>query len=178
MYVFCRCAPPESKFFSIRCSSNVHYKLTPGAIDRNVAAHPLTPNSFLVITMDDVSEVSNDRKVTPSNYNRASKPIQNRIGKPRLILNKLACLKRLYVWASLAALSFCVNDKNLKKLTPASLNVCEGNCGLHADTETSHFRKTVYPPKRKGIFAWCHRKTIFGLITYQSKERRIPLTVL
>ncbi|KAI7807654.1 protein-arginine deiminase type-2 isoform X1 [Triplophysa rosa] len=74
-----RCAPPESKFFSIRCASNVHYKLTPAAIDRNVAAHPLTPNSLLVITMDTVSEVSNDRKFSVRYYGETKNTIGNAV---------------------------------------------------------------------------------------------------
>lgn len=93
----CRSAPPESKFFSIRCSSNVHYKVMPAAKDKNAAAYPLTPNSLLVITMDTVSEVSNDRKVTPSNHNGAPKLIQNAMGKSRLnTLTFLKCLERFF----------------------------------------------------------------------------------
>lgn len=62
IYVLFRCAPPLSKSFSIKCGSNVDYKVTPPAKDRN-ALYPLTPNSVLIVTMDAVSESANDSKV-------------------------------------------------------------------------------------------------------------------
>uniref|UniRef100_A0A673MBW8 protein-arginine deiminase n=1 Tax=Sinocyclocheilus rhinocerous TaxID=307959 RepID=A0A673MBW8_9TELE len=52
-----------SKFFSIKCSPNVHYKITPQAKDRNAVPYPLTPNSVLIVTMDAVSKTANDSKV-------------------------------------------------------------------------------------------------------------------
>uniref|UniRef100_A0A672R8T2 protein-arginine deiminase n=1 Tax=Sinocyclocheilus grahami TaxID=75366 RepID=A0A672R8T2_SINGR len=67
MFVFCRCAPPQSKSFSIKCGPNVHYKVTPPA-DRNAAPYPLTPNSVLTVTMDAVSETANDSKVPTVQY--------------------------------------------------------------------------------------------------------------
>lgn len=63
MFVFCRCAPPQSKSFSIKCGPNVHYKVTSPAGDRSAAPYPLTPNSVLIVTMDTVSETANDSKV-------------------------------------------------------------------------------------------------------------------
>uniref|UniRef100_A0A671KBA3 protein-arginine deiminase n=1 Tax=Sinocyclocheilus anshuiensis TaxID=1608454 RepID=A0A671KBA3_9TELE len=68
MFVFCRCAPPQSKSFSIKCGPNVHYKVTPPAGDRNAAPYPLTPNSVLIVTMDAVSETANDSKVPTVQY--------------------------------------------------------------------------------------------------------------
>uniref|UniRef100_A0A9J7ZPB8 protein-arginine deiminase n=1 Tax=Cyprinus carpio carpio TaxID=630221 RepID=A0A9J7ZPB8_CYPCA len=52
-----------SKFFSIKCSPNVHYKITPQARDRNADSYPLTPNAVLIVTMDAVSKTANDSKV-------------------------------------------------------------------------------------------------------------------
>lgn len=63
MFVFYRCAPPQSKSFSIKCGPNVHYKVTSPAGDRSAAPYPLTPNSVLIVTMDTVSETANDSKV-------------------------------------------------------------------------------------------------------------------
>uniref|UniRef100_A0A671S342 protein-arginine deiminase n=1 Tax=Sinocyclocheilus anshuiensis TaxID=1608454 RepID=A0A671S342_9TELE len=51
------------KFFSIKCSPNVHYKITPQAKDGNAVPYPLTPNSVLIVTMDAVSKTANDSKV-------------------------------------------------------------------------------------------------------------------
>uniref|UniRef100_A0A9J8DKI7 protein-arginine deiminase n=1 Tax=Cyprinus carpio carpio TaxID=630221 RepID=A0A9J8DKI7_CYPCA len=51
------------KFFSIKCSPNVHYKITPQARDRNADSYPLTPNAVLIVTMDAVSKTANDSKV-------------------------------------------------------------------------------------------------------------------
>lgn len=61
--VLYRNAPPQSKFFSIKCSPNVHYKITPQARDRNADSYPLTPNAVLIVTMDSVSKTANDSKV-------------------------------------------------------------------------------------------------------------------
>uniref|UniRef100_A0A8C1DWS2 protein-arginine deiminase n=1 Tax=Cyprinus carpio carpio TaxID=630221 RepID=A0A8C1DWS2_CYPCA len=63
MFVFYRCAPPQSKSFSIKCGPNVHYKVTSPAGVRSAAPYPLTPNSVLIVTMDTVSETANDSKV-------------------------------------------------------------------------------------------------------------------
>uniref|UniRef100_A0A673J909 Protein-arginine deiminase type-2-like n=1 Tax=Sinocyclocheilus rhinocerous TaxID=307959 RepID=A0A673J909_9TELE len=63
-----RCAPPQSKSFSIKCGPNVHYKVTPPAGDRNAAPYPLTPNSVLIVTMDAVSETANDSKLSVRYY--------------------------------------------------------------------------------------------------------------
>ncbi|KTF93515.1 hypothetical protein cypCar_00013847 [Cyprinus carpio] len=59
-----RNAPPQSKFFSIKCSPNVHYKITPQARDRNADSYPLTPNAVLIVTMDAVSKTANDSKLS------------------------------------------------------------------------------------------------------------------
>uniref|UniRef100_A0A671S4X5 Protein-arginine deiminase n=1 Tax=Sinocyclocheilus anshuiensis TaxID=1608454 RepID=A0A671S4X5_9TELE len=63
-----RCAPPQSKFFSIKCSPNVHYKITPQAKDGNAVPYPLTPNSVLIVTMDAVSKTANDSKLSVRYY--------------------------------------------------------------------------------------------------------------
>ncbi|XP_016110830.1 protein-arginine deiminase type-2-like [Sinocyclocheilus grahami] len=63
-----RCAPPQSKFFSIKCSPNVHYKITLQAKDRNAVPYPLTPNSVLIVTMDAVSKTANDSKLSVRYY--------------------------------------------------------------------------------------------------------------
>ncbi|XP_059415822.1 protein-arginine deiminase type-2-like isoform X2 [Carassius carassius] len=63
-----RCAPPESKFFSIKCSPNVYYKITPQAKDKNTVPYPLTPNSVLIITMDAISKTANDSKLSVRFY--------------------------------------------------------------------------------------------------------------
>ncbi|XP_059426545.1 protein-arginine deiminase type-2-like isoform X1 [Carassius carassius] len=63
-----RCAPPQSKSFSIKCGPNVQCKVTSPAGDRNAAPYPLTPNSVLIVTMDAVSETANDTKLSVRYY--------------------------------------------------------------------------------------------------------------
>uniref|UniRef100_A0A8C1E404 Peptidyl arginine deiminase, type II n=1 Tax=Cyprinus carpio carpio TaxID=630221 RepID=A0A8C1E404_CYPCA len=63
-----RCAPPQSKSFSIKCGPNVHYKVTSPAGVRSAAPYPLTPNSVLIVTMDTVSETANDSKLSVRYY--------------------------------------------------------------------------------------------------------------
>ncbi|XP_048054928.1 protein-arginine deiminase type-2 isoform X1 [Megalobrama amblycephala] len=63
-----RCAPPQAKFFSIKCTPNVHYKVTPPTKDKNTLPQPLTPNSILIITMDTVSETAFDSKLSVRYY--------------------------------------------------------------------------------------------------------------
>ncbi|XP_026068911.1 protein-arginine deiminase type-2-like [Carassius auratus] len=63
-----RCAPPESKFFSVKCSPNVYYKITPQAKDKNAVPYPLTPNTVLIVTMDAVSKTANDSKLSVRFY--------------------------------------------------------------------------------------------------------------
>ncbi|KAK2889509.1 hypothetical protein Q8A67_014884 [Cirrhinus molitorella] len=63
-----RCAPPLAKFFSIKCTPNVHYKVTPQARGKNAVPYPLTRSSVLIITMDTVSETANDSKLSVRYY--------------------------------------------------------------------------------------------------------------
>lgn len=74
-----RCAPPESRFFSVRCSPKIHYKILPVAKDQNAAAYPLTPNSLLFITMDTASEAANDRKLSVRYYKANKDTIGNAV---------------------------------------------------------------------------------------------------
>ncbi|XP_067316408.1 protein-arginine deiminase type-2 isoform X2 [Pseudorasbora parva] len=74
-----RCAPPQSRFFSIKCSPNVHYKVTPPTKDGDTLPHPLTPNSFLLITMDTVSETAFDSKLSVRYYGEKRETLEDAV---------------------------------------------------------------------------------------------------
>ncbi|KAI2663825.1 Protein-arginine deiminase type-2 [Labeo rohita] len=63
-----RCAPPLAKSFSVKCTPNVYYKVTPQASGRSAVPYPLTTNSILIVTMDTVSETANDSKLSVRYY--------------------------------------------------------------------------------------------------------------
>ncbi|XP_077054084.1 protein-arginine deiminase type-2 isoform X1 [Siphateles boraxobius] len=72
-----RCAPPQSRFFSIKCSPNVHYKVTPPTKDGNTSMYPLTPNSILLITMDTVSKTAFDSKLSVKYYGEKTEALED-----------------------------------------------------------------------------------------------------
>lgn len=59
-----RCAPPRSKFFSVNCTSNVQYSISPPPQETShLCSIPLNGNSVLLISMSHASEYENDSKV-------------------------------------------------------------------------------------------------------------------
>lgn len=74
-----RCAPPQSKSFSIRCTPNVHYKITPPITDKNALPYPLGPNTILLITMDTVSETAFDSKLSVRYYGEKTETLGDAI---------------------------------------------------------------------------------------------------
>lgn len=91
IYAYSRCAPPQSKSFSIRCTPKVHYKITPPVADKNALPYPLGPNTVLLITMDTVSETAFDSKVNSQNHPCPLKTIDIK-SKPRKNVWKFSVL--------------------------------------------------------------------------------------
>uniref|UniRef100_A0A667WQQ6 Protein-arginine deiminase n=1 Tax=Myripristis murdjan TaxID=586833 RepID=A0A667WQQ6_9TELE len=64
-----RSAPPSSKFFSVKCTPNVQYRITPSPQDTApLAPIPLNGNSVLFISMDRASTFENDSKLSVQYY--------------------------------------------------------------------------------------------------------------
>uniref|UniRef100_A0A667WMI8 Peptidyl arginine deiminase, type II n=1 Tax=Myripristis murdjan TaxID=586833 RepID=A0A667WMI8_9TELE len=62
-------APPSSKFFSVKCTPNVQYRITPSPQDTApLAPIPLNGNSVLFISMDRASTFENDSKLSVQYY--------------------------------------------------------------------------------------------------------------
>lgn len=59
-----RSAPPSSKFFSVKCTPNVQYTISPPPQETShLSPIPLKGNSVLLITMRSASQDENDSKV-------------------------------------------------------------------------------------------------------------------
>ncbi|XP_022531397.1 protein-arginine deiminase type-2 isoform X2 [Astyanax mexicanus] len=65
-----RCAPIQSKFFSVKCTSAVNCRLMPATVAGGslLSAQPLTRNSVLFISMDAASELPNESKLSVKFY--------------------------------------------------------------------------------------------------------------
>ncbi|KAM9409519.1 protein-arginine deiminase type-2 isoform 2-T2 [Pholidichthys leucotaenia] len=64
-----RSAPPNSKFFSVKCTSNVQYSITPTPEETShLSPVPLKEKSVLLINMQDASEHENDSKLSVQYY--------------------------------------------------------------------------------------------------------------
>ena len=60
-----RSAPPSSKFFSVKCTPNVAYSISPEPQETShLSPIPLNGNSVLLITMNSASVTENDNKVS------------------------------------------------------------------------------------------------------------------
>jgi len=60
-----RSAPPSSKFFSVKCTPNVQYRITPPPQEiSHLSPIPLNGNSVLFISMGHASQNENDSKVS------------------------------------------------------------------------------------------------------------------
>ncbi|XP_051986051.1 protein-arginine deiminase type-2 isoform X2 [Xyrauchen texanus] len=74
-----RCAPQQSKFFSVKCTPNVHFKVTPLTREGSSPSNVLAPNSTLLISMDAVSEMANDNKLSVRYYGEKMDMLGNAI---------------------------------------------------------------------------------------------------
>ncbi|XP_072237762.1 protein-arginine deiminase type-2 isoform X1 [Leuresthes tenuis] len=64
-----RSAPPSSKFFSVKCTPNVQYRITPPPQDiSHLSPIPLNGNSVLFISMGHASQNENDSKLSVRYY--------------------------------------------------------------------------------------------------------------
>ncbi|KAF7207643.1 protein-arginine deiminase type-2 isoform X2 [Nothobranchius furzeri] len=64
-----RSAPPSSKFFSVNCTPNVQYSLSPPPQETShLSPLPLNPNSALLISMSRASQSENDSKLSVQYY--------------------------------------------------------------------------------------------------------------
>ncbi|KAG7478475.1 hypothetical protein MATL_G00080870 [Megalops atlanticus] len=65
-----RSAPPRSKYFSVRCSPAVQYRISPPPPPQTDDTLPplLTPKSTILISMDGASEFANDSKMSVKYY--------------------------------------------------------------------------------------------------------------
>ncbi|XP_059186142.1 protein-arginine deiminase type-2 isoform X2 [Centropristis striata] len=64
-----RSAPPSSKFFSVKCTSNVQYSISPPPQETShLSPIPLNGNSVLLISMNQASQHENDSKLSVRYY--------------------------------------------------------------------------------------------------------------
>ncbi|XP_071759947.1 protein-arginine deiminase type-2 isoform X1 [Centroberyx gerrardi] len=64
-----RSAPPSSKFFSVKCSPSVQYRISPPPQETApLSPTPLNGNSVLLISMDHASHFENDSKLSVQYY--------------------------------------------------------------------------------------------------------------
>ncbi|XP_044068152.1 protein-arginine deiminase type-2 isoform X2 [Siniperca chuatsi] len=64
-----RSAPPNSKFFSVKCTSNVQYSISPPHQETtHLSPIPLNGNSMLFISMSRASQYENDSKLSVQYY--------------------------------------------------------------------------------------------------------------
>ncbi|XP_076003259.1 protein-arginine deiminase type-2 isoform X2 [Genypterus blacodes] len=64
-----RAAPPRSKFFSVKCSSNVRYNISPSPLETApLALISLNGDPVLLITMEEASVFENDSKLSVQYY--------------------------------------------------------------------------------------------------------------
>ncbi|KAF7667953.1 hypothetical protein LDENG_00039840 [Lucifuga dentata] len=69
-----RSAPPSSKFFSVKCTDNVHYNISPSPLETTpLACVPLNGNPLLLITMGKASQFENDSKISVQYYGEDKK---------------------------------------------------------------------------------------------------------
>ncbi|XP_041635586.1 protein-arginine deiminase type-2-like isoform X2 [Cheilinus undulatus] len=75
-----RCAPPGSRFFSVKCTPDVQYSITP---QPSVASHlsplPLHANQVLLIGMKKASAHENDNKLSVRYYGEKSEVLGNAV---------------------------------------------------------------------------------------------------
>ncbi|KAG7262288.1 hypothetical protein CRUP_003083, partial [Coryphaenoides rupestris] len=62
-----RSAPPKSKLFQIQCSPTVHFSISPAPAEGS-GRMSLGPNTLLFISMEEVSLVEGDRKLSVTYY--------------------------------------------------------------------------------------------------------------
>ncbi|XP_055724534.1 protein-arginine deiminase type-2-like isoform X1 [Salvelinus fontinalis] len=65
-----RSAPPSSTYFSVKCSPNVQYRITPPPAKSGLIPTPFNGNTVLLLTMDTASEVENDSKLSVMYYGK------------------------------------------------------------------------------------------------------------
>uniref|UniRef100_A0A3Q3WQK6 Protein-arginine deiminase n=1 Tax=Mola mola TaxID=94237 RepID=A0A3Q3WQK6_MOLML len=64
-----RCAPPGSKFFSVKCTPDVQYSISPPPLETShLSPVPLRGNSKLLISMSRASQYENDNKLSVRYY--------------------------------------------------------------------------------------------------------------
>ncbi|XP_042364965.1 protein-arginine deiminase type-2 isoform X2 [Plectropomus leopardus] len=64
-----RSAPPRSKFFSVKCTVNVQYSISPTPQETDhLSPIPLNGNSVLLISMSSASQLENDNKLSVRYY--------------------------------------------------------------------------------------------------------------
>ncbi|XP_033482028.1 protein-arginine deiminase type-2 isoform X2 [Epinephelus lanceolatus] len=64
-----RSAPPSSKFFSVKCTAGVQYRINPPPQETTDLSHiPLNGNSVLLISMGSASQHENDNKLSVQYY--------------------------------------------------------------------------------------------------------------
>ncbi|XP_035857950.1 protein-arginine deiminase type-2 isoform X2 [Sander lucioperca] len=63
-----RSAPPRSKYFSVKCTANVQYSISPPTSGEDLSPTPLNGNSVLLISMSRASESENDSKLSVQYY--------------------------------------------------------------------------------------------------------------
>ncbi|XP_007547019.1 protein-arginine deiminase type-2 isoform X1 [Poecilia formosa] len=68
-----RSAPPGSKFFSVKCTANVKFELSPPPVESSRGALvPLSGNSVILITMSHASQYEKDDKLSVRYYQSGS----------------------------------------------------------------------------------------------------------
>ncbi|KAJ8360479.1 hypothetical protein SKAU_G00170040 [Synaphobranchus kaupii] len=72
-----RCAPPKCKYFSVKCSPTVQYKILPPPPPKEANTLPnlLTPKSILIITMDTASKHAFDSKLSVQYYTESTETL-------------------------------------------------------------------------------------------------------
>lgn len=64
LVLVCRSAPPSSVFFSVKCTPNVRYSISPQPRETaHLSPIPLSGSPVLLISMSQASETENDSKV-------------------------------------------------------------------------------------------------------------------
>lgn len=63
-FLFSRCAPPGSKFFSVKCTPSVQHIISPPPQESShLSPIPLSGDSMITVRMSHPSETENDSKV-------------------------------------------------------------------------------------------------------------------
>lgn len=64
LFFFSRCAPPGSKFFSVKCTPSVQHTISPPPQESShLSPIPLSGDSMVTVRMSHPSETENDSKV-------------------------------------------------------------------------------------------------------------------